>query len=103
MRGIITLCGSTKFKKEYLEWQWKLTLAGYVVLTVGGWPHAEGWNITPEEKQLVDRLHIEKISMSEAIYVINPGGYVGESTRREIDYAVETHKRVYFMGEQPWT
>ena len=93
---IITLCGSTKFKKEYLEWQKKLTLEGHIVLTVGCWPHTDGDKISPEQKEMIDKLHLCKIDLSDEIYVINPKGYIGESTKREIDYAMAHEKCVWF-------
>ena len=85
---VITLCGSTKFKDEFLEIQKRLTLEGNIVISVGLFGHSgdeEVWN--PGIKDMLDDMHLRKIDMADEIYVINVGGYLGESTRREIEYA----------------
>lgn len=98
---IITLCGSTRFKDEFLKAQRDLTLAGHIVLTVGLFGHADNILLTSEEKIRLDNLHKEKINMSDAIYVINKDGYIGESTFSEIDWAYRMKKEVYFLEEPP--
>ena len=97
---VVTLCGSTRFKEDFLQAQEDLTLAGYIVLSVGIFGHADnkyGAEITPEVKEMLDDMHKRKIDMSDSIYVINTGGYIGESTRSEIDYALSTGKQVDYM------
>lgn len=42
-------------------------------------------------------MHKRKIDMADAIYVINVGGYIGESTRSEIEYAQSKGKKVIFL------
>ena len=98
---IITLCGSTKFKDEFLEVQKQLTLQGHIVLSVGLFAHADGIELSREEKVCLDNLHKEKINMSDAIFVINKGGYIGESTYSEIDWANRMKKQIYFLEEIP--
>lgn len=98
---IITLCGSTKFKDEYLEVQKQLTLQGHIVLSVGLFAHADDIELTREEKVRLDNLHKEKINMSDAIFVINKDGYIGESTYSEIDWAERMKKQIYFLEEIP--
>jgi hypothetical protein len=90
----ITLCGSTKFKDEYLSYNLRLSKAGHVVYSVAGFGH-NGDALTPEEKQTLDAVHLCKIDNSDAIYVVAPGGYVGDSTKREIVYAHKTGKRIF--------
>lgn len=86
--NIVTLCGSTRFKKEFHEENLNYTLMGYVVLSVGSFMHSDTEiKITPEQKQKLDELHKRKIDMSDFIYVIDVDGYIGESTRSEIEYA----------------
>ena len=100
---IVTLCGSTKFKKEFLEVQKKLTLLGYIVISVGLFGHSgdsEVWENMDEgtltkTKSMLDDMHKRKIDLSDMIYVINVGGYIGESTRSEIEYAICTGKEVH--------
>ena len=96
---IICLCGSTKFKKEFLEQQQRLTLAGNIVLSVGVFGHSDHVNLSATEKIMLDDMHKQKIEMSDEIFVINKRGYIGKSTRSEIDYAVSLKKPVAFMEE----
>lgn len=97
---VITLCGSTKFKDEFLQVQKELTLKGNIVISVGLFGHADGEfgnTITPEIKIMLDDIHKRKIDMADEIFVINKGGYIGESTRSEIGYALETGKKVNYF------
>lgn len=86
---IVTLCGSTKFKDEFLKVQKEFTLSGHIVLNVGFYHHKDNIEITHEQKCLLDNLHKRKIDISDMIFVINVGGYIGESTKSEIKYAQE--------------
>ena len=94
---VITLCGSTRFKDEFLAVQKDLTLQGHIVLSVGLFGHADNEELTLEEKCRLDNLHKEKINMSDAIFVINKDGYIGESTYSEIDWAQRMKKEIYFL------
>lgn len=98
---IITLCGSTKFKEEYEKAAKELALAGHTVLNVNMFGHADNIEFTPEEKIMLDNEHKQKISLSDAIYVINKDQYIGESTYSEIDWAQRLGKQVYFLEELP--
>lgn len=90
---VVTICGSTRFRAEITAAVRDLTLAGYAVLAPGVFPHA-GDEATNEQKQALDALHFAKIRMSDGIVVVNPGGYIGDSTRREIAYARQLGKLV---------
>ena len=95
---VITLCGSTRFKEQFLEAQKRLTLEGTIVISVGLFGHSgdnEVW--TEGTKQMLDDMHKRKIDMADAIYVINVGGYIGESTRSEIDYAKKHGKQILYL------
>lgn len=94
---IVTICGSTRFRAEIAEANRRLTTGGYVVLAPGVFAH-DGDEITDQQKAALDRLHLQKIDLAGWIYVVNPGGYVGESTRREIDYAQQTGKTVQYLA-----
>lgn len=83
---VITLCGSTKFKDDYMEQQRLLTLQGCIVISVGCFGHS-GDVISEEQKEMLDDMHKRKIDMADEIYVINKNGYIGGSTRSEIEYA----------------
>ena len=94
---VVTLCGSTKFKDEFLKATKQLTLEGKVVLSVGSFMHADNERITEEQKLMLDELHLRKIDLSNSIFVINPNGYIGDSTRREIRYALNKGKKVEYL------
>ena len=97
---VITLCGSTRFKDQFIEAQKRLTLEGNIVISVGLFGHSgddEVW--TEGTKEMLDKMHKRKIDMADAIYVINVGGYIGESTRSEIAYAIRNGKEVRYLEE----
>ena len=96
---IITLCGSTKFKEDFMKQNERLTLAGNVVISVGVFAHADGKQISKSDKILLDSIHKQKIEMADEIFVINKGGYIGESTRNEILYAMHCGKPISYMEE----
>lgn len=105
---VITLCGSTRFKDEFMKTQKRLTLEGNIVISVGLFGHAgdnEVWENMDEgtltkTKKMLDDMHKRKIDMADEIYVINVGGYIGSSTRSEIEYAQATGKPVRYLEEQ---
>ena len=98
---VITLCGSTRFRDAFMEAQKRLTLEGNIVISVGLFGHAgddEVWK--PGTKEMLDDMHKRKIDMADEIYVINVGGYIGESTRSEIEYAHRTGKGVRYLEQE---
>ena len=104
---VITLCGSTRFKDAFMEAQKRLTLDGNIVISVGLFGHSgdnEVWEGMDEDthtktKLMLDDMHKRKIDMSDEIYVINVGGYIGDSTRSEIEYAKRTGKDIQYLEE----
>jgi hypothetical protein len=98
-REIVTLCGSTKFKNEFEEYNRKLTMEGKIVLMPGCFAHFDNIEITDHEKFDLDILHKDKILLSNYIFVINKNGYIGLSTRSEIEFAVENKKPVIYLEE----
>jgi hypothetical protein len=94
---IVCLCGSTRFKDQFIEANFRETMAGKIVLSVGCFGHADGHEFTPEEKLALDHLHFRKIELADEVLVINPGGYIGQSTRNEIDYARSLSKRIRYL------
>ncbi|MDD2496280.1 MAG: hypothetical protein PHE29_13955 [Tissierellia bacterium] len=95
---IITLCGSTKFKNEFMEAQKRLTLEGNIVISVGLFGHSgdnEVW--TEGTKEMLDDMHKRKIDLADEMFVINKDGYIGSSTKSEIEYAINTGKRVNYL------
>lgn len=104
---VITLCGSTRFKDEFMKAQKDLTLQGNIVISVGLFGHSgdnEVWENMDEgtltrTKEMLDDMHKRKIDMADEIFVINVGGYIGDSTRSEIEYAKEHGKAVRYLEE----
>jgi hypothetical protein len=95
---IITLCGSTKFKDEFIAEQKRFTLEGNIVISVCLFGHSGDEEVWSEStKEMLDDMHLRKIDMADEIFVINKNGYIGASTRKEIDYAKECKKIVRFM------
>jgi hypothetical protein len=95
---IITLCGSTRFKDEYIAEQKRLTLEGNIVISVGLFGHSGDEEVWSEHtKIMLDDMHKRKIDLADEIFVINVGGYIGESTRSEIEYAIKTGKVVNYL------
>jgi hypothetical protein len=95
---IVTLCGSTRFKEEFMEAQKLLTLEGNIVISVGLFGHSGDNDVwKPGVKDMLDDMHLRKIDLADEIFVINVGGYIGESTKREIAYAEKTGKKVKYL------
>lgn len=94
---IITLCGSIKFKEEFIKVQEKLTLEGNIILTPNFFNSMKKEDIKEETKEMLDKMHKQKIDMSDEIFVINVEGYIGESTRNEIEYAKAKGKKVSYL------
>jgi hypothetical protein len=98
---VVCLCGSTRFFKEFLELQTKLTLEGFIVLSIGATKENGIQNYTKDEwdaiKIKLDVLHLRKIDMCDIVLVINKENYIGESTRREIEYATSIGKTVKYQ------
>jgi hypothetical protein len=99
---VITLCGSTNFKQQFLEVQKGLSLEGKIVISVSMFGHADNEPITPEQKIALDQLHFRKIDLSDMIYVIDVEGYIGESTRNEITYAGKTGKKIRYYSDDEY-
>ena len=102
---VITLCGSTKFEAEFAEVNQRLTMAGHVVISLGMFslPDLPDYDWTADCSALKARLgavHFQKIRMADEVYIVDPGGYLGESTRREIAYAQSLGKPVRYLSRE---
>jgi hypothetical protein len=97
---IVCICGSVRFVDEMSAANRELTLAGVIVVAPGIFPRAEdreaGESITSEQKAALGALHLRKIDLADRVLVVNSGGYIGESTSREIAYAHATGKPISF-------
>lgn len=95
---IITLCGSTKFKNQFHIEEKRLTLEGYIVLSVHVFSHSGDKElINPETKKMLIELHKHKIDLSDEIYIINVDSYIGDGLNDEIQYAIKTNKKIKYM------
>jgi hypothetical protein len=100
---IVCLCGSIRFYQKFQEANYRETLKGNIVLTVGFYPHAQDKThggdkrVTPEQKIALDELHKRKIDLADEVFVINVAGYIGESTRSEIEYAQAHGKPIRYL------
>ncbi|RHO29360.1 hypothetical protein [Roseburia sp. AM16-25] len=102
---VVTLCGSTRFKEQFMEAQKRLTLEGNIVISVGLFGHSgdqEVWEnmdegILTKTKEMLDDMHKRKIDMADEIFVINVNGYIGDSTCSEIEYAKAHGKKVRYL------
>ncbi|MER5356523.1 hypothetical protein ABT093_40165 [Kitasatospora sp. NPDC002551] len=89
---IVCICGSARFAAQMRAANRELTFAGVIVVAPG---EADG-PVTDEQKTVLDALHLHKIDLADRVLVVNPGGYVGESTSREIAYAHASGKPVSY-------
>lgn len=101
---IVCLCGSTKFKQEFMDATERETLAGRIVVSVGFFAHQltdeeRRTKLTPEVKKKLDELHLRKIDLADEVLILNVGQYVGASTRREAWYARRKEKAVRWLVE----
>lgn len=94
---VITLCGSIKFKDEFMKVKEKLTLEGNIVLTPNFFSSLKKEDIDLEMKKMLDGMHRQKIDISDEVLIINPEGYIGESTKSEIAYAKKKGKIISYL------
>ena len=95
---IITICGSLKFEKEIKYYSEKLSLEGNCELSVI-YPTREKGDYTINDIKQLGNGHLKKIDISDAIFVINKGGYMGEAVGREIEYAKKHNKEIMYLEE----
>lgn len=93
---VITLCGSLKFINDFVRIQIMLERKGHVCFSVT----AGEENIPPTdaEKSILDKVHYKKIMLSDCILVIDTDGYIGHSTKNEIEFAKLTNKPVFYKS-----
>ena len=100
---VVCLCGSTRFYEYFQRANYDETMRGNIVLSVGFYPHAqkemhhEAAGCTAEQKIALDVLHKEKIRLADEVFVLNVGGYIGESTRSEIEYAEKIGRPIRYL------
>ena len=95
---IVCLCGSGRFREAFEQAEFDETLSGRIVLTIGC--NTKDIARTPnleQHKPMLDELHLRKIDLADEILVLNVGGYIGESTRREVTYAKAHGKHIRWL------
>lgn len=102
---IVTLCGSTRFEAEFAEVNQRLTIEGCIVISLGMFrlPELPDYDWAADSADLRGRLgavHLQKIRMADEVFIVDPGGYVGESTCREIAYAESLGKPVRYLSRE---
>jgi hypothetical protein len=99
---IVVHCGSTtRACAAFEEWRLRDTLQGMIVLTVGANKSDREIGVTSEQAAQLDLLHLWKIEMADLVRVLNVGGYIGESTVREVAYAQRLGKQMVFLEYAP--
>lgn len=95
------MCGSTRFKEEHLREIARLESHGYRVFGLDAYSHADGYNnkLTQDELDDLMELHKFKIMLSDAIFVVNVGGYIGEFTAYEINFAAQMNKEIIYLED----
>lgn len=98
---IICLCGSTRFIDEFNRYRKEFSYAGKIVLSIeivmAQLKETDPQYHDPNLKAKLDELHLRKIDLADTVFIINKGGYIGESTRKELEYARSHNKRIIFM------
>ncbi|GAA1876453.1 hypothetical protein [Lapillicoccus jejuensis] len=106
---IVCLCGSSRFHDAFQRASYERTMAGEIVLSIGFYPHAtaehghghgEGVGHDSAEKVALDELHQRKIDLADYVLVLDVDGYVGESTRREVEYAARHGVPVRYLSHE---
>ena len=107
--NVITMIGSTRFSNEMLIKAWELAKVGNVVLTWHIFP--ENYTINFEDKKyiadqenvkdIIEKIHLQKIDMSNEVFIMNVNGYIGKDTLYELEYAIKRGKKITFH-ESHW-
>jgi len=106
---IVCLCGSTQFWGEFQRASLRETLEGKIVLSIGaatGTDDDDFRMLSRKEydqvKAQLDELHLRKIDLADEVLILNVGGYIGESTLRELEYARATGKHIRYLERPQW-
>lgn len=95
---IVCLCGSTRFGFAFRKANFEETLAGKIVLSIGcDFKSDDALGLTDEDKVRLDELHKRKIDLADEVLILNVGGYIGNSTQSELEYAREHNKRIRYL------
>lgn len=100
---VITLCGSTKFKRQFEQVNAYLTLKGNIVISLAFFEQSEGMELTTEQAELLGDLHLKKLICPMKSLSLMSKVILGSSTKKEIEYAERNGKtvRYYSMTDVP--
>ena len=100
---VVCLCGSTRFVDTFNEWRKILTYEAKIVLSIeivtSQSVQTDPQHCNAELKEMLDELHLRKIDLADEVMVLNVGGYIGESTRKEITYAESIEKPIKYLEQ----
>ncbi len=96
---IITICGSIKYQREMIKISEVMELRGNCVLPIIYPARESKDDYTKEEFAMFDKMHKEKIKLSDAILVVNKDNYIGTSTKQEIDFAKSLNKEIIYYTD----
>lgn len=94
---IVTLVGSTKFKDDFIKVKERLTLQGFIVLSLGLFSHHDNIKLSEDQLNMLADIQYKKIEMSDEIFVVNKNGYIGDSTKTEIEFAKSLGKKINYL------
>ena len=97
---IITVFGSLRFYKEMMKITEKMELQGNCMLVpIYNPARPNKDDFTKEEALMLDKMHKEKIKLADAILVVNVDGYIGNSTKSEIEFAKSLNKEILYYTD----
>jgi len=100
---IVCFCGSTRFANTFMIERWKLEKQGIMTFGINILPNgyfgSENSHGAEKEgvKEILDELHLSKIDLSDEVVILNVGGYIGESTMKELNYAKTKGKFITYF------
>lgn len=94
---IITICGSFKYIDEMKKISEKLCLEGNCVLSPM-YPISNK-KYSDEDKIILGKMHLERIKISDAILVVDINSYIGDATKKEIEFAKRLGKEIIYYTD----
>lgn len=98
---VVCLCGSGRFKQAYEDAEYNETLKGKIVLTIGcNTKDIARSDELKHHKSMLDELHLWKIELADQVFILDVDGYIGESTRKEIEFAEKKGKWIRYLSKE---
>jgi hypothetical protein len=93
---IITICSSLRFEEDIKYYAEKLELEGNCVLSII-YPTKDKSKYSKGEIYSLGIGHLKRIEISNAIFLLNKNGYIGEAVKKEIEYAKKLNKEIIYL------